>query len=941
MNKTAVITRDDALKLLHRFLLSAFDNEELETLLSSEFGESFVKVLPPTKYTEQEKYVAAVIRALERHGNTIRLLPALSAKRPNRQEEITRFSSVLFSGVRAPARFRKLPLERFQSASLPFVPRFLPVDPHDPKTSYRDAMELIDQRLWMDVKPGDLQRSSRRVVPLLGDVFGVGCSRLACAYADARRDRYVWYVWIDVGVTAQRNPMETSARVRAALAARALDLGWPEDPGTTLYSAGTDQWGKLAESALDHLCALGKGLIILDDLGDPEVVDAVLPQEGDFHVIVTSNAVEPWPDAIHVPDMRHEQRQAIQMVLGLHAHSVEIFNQQWTFAKELVDMVGALPLGLSLIAQLRLVTGWTPKELWEKMNRTQEARGDGGRRILRGPWALASQEEPLRIVAVLRAAIESLGTDFREGLASRRLLRAACRVRAGAGLARELLFEIALSLPGTPQPSKDDLSRGLNALWRRGLLSVESLETIRVHPFIAEVARRWAEAEGVDDVTAIVESLIANIQNRVRRPGWSTQDRTLGDHLEELFDQCRSESDLSRVGEALDLYVVDVESTGDMRYALQLVERYLTLSERHPALLLWSVRLHCKRGHLQHRILKRTLAQESYAPMESFHAARERLKRLRDTGGPLPPERRARLDELESDILHGEGKELLRQGEVKHAEEALLTAVSLLEPHAERFSRELAWVSATLAQALKDRAGDRDEPQHESLLERALEAERRAITLLGDRHEDAMDSVGILQDMAKILLDLADLVPARRAEHLESADLRSMEALELAERTLGSCAHPVHAYAHTTRARVLRERGALDEALKHAQAGAEQLERLESVRSVNYAFSLQTIGTLLLDRRAHGDLSRSRQELARAVRILHDAGNPHEPLARFDLAVSKTSGKVTSKRESQIAQLSTLWRGLEESYGPDHPLLLERRRRFDILKSEVEPLLSS
>jgi tetratricopeptide (TPR) repeat protein len=168
---------------------------------------------------------------------------------------------------------------------------------------------------------------------VLSGLGGIGKTQIAVAYAYLYRDEYQYILW----ATAESNDM---LAIELVYIARALDL--PEKTERDLHS--------VRDAVLRWLYTQRNWLLILDNVDEPDIVDALLPRLGQGHVLVTTQDARAFPEAIKVDGM--EEEEAILFLL----HRAGILSDRREFeaiavaeritAKKIVKEMDGLPLAL-------------------------------------------------------------------------------------------------------------------------------------------------------------------------------------------------------------------------------------------------------------------------------------------------------------------------------------------------------------------------------------------------------------------------------------------------------------------------------------------------------------------------------------------------------------------------------------------------------------------
>lgn len=168
---------------------------------------------------------------------------------------------------------------------------------------------------------------------VLSGLGGIGKTQIAVAYAYLHRDDYQYILW----AAAESHDMLTIELVHIA---RTLDL--PEKADTDLQV--------VRDAVMRWFRANKNWLLILDNVDEPDIVDAFLPRPGQGHVLVTTQDARAFPQAIKVEGLEEEEAESFLLgragMLSDGASLETVAAAERMVAKEIVAEMGGLPLAL-------------------------------------------------------------------------------------------------------------------------------------------------------------------------------------------------------------------------------------------------------------------------------------------------------------------------------------------------------------------------------------------------------------------------------------------------------------------------------------------------------------------------------------------------------------------------------------------------------------------
>lgn len=234
-------------------------------------------------------------------------------------------------------------------------------------TGRRETLERIRAHLATD-----------EALAVLSGLGGIGKTQITVAYAYHHKNDYRYVLWA-IAETADRLALEL------VNIAKTLDL--PEQTAPDLQT--------MRMAVLRWLHTQRNWLLILDNVDDPDIVDAFLPRSGHGHVLVTTQDAEAFPQAIRVEGFTEEEGVPFLLhragMLSPERALEEVAEGERMAAKQIVREMEGLPLALDQAGAFIRETQ-TSIEKYLVLFRAQEGKllAMRGRRTLNHPASLAA-----------------------------------------------------------------------------------------------------------------------------------------------------------------------------------------------------------------------------------------------------------------------------------------------------------------------------------------------------------------------------------------------------------------------------------------------------------------------------------------------------------------------------------------------------------------------
>lgn len=193
-------------------------------------------------------------------------------------------------------------------------------------TGRRETLERIHTQLATDQAP-----------VVLSGLGGIGKTQIAVAYAYLHKDDYQYVLWAVA---------ESQDTLAIELVTVAKTLGLPEQADQDLSA--------VRMAVLRWLHSQRNWLLILDNVDDPDIVDAFFPRFGRGHVLVTTQDAEAFPQAIKIEGITEEEGVSFLLLrsgkLSPERTPETISESERIAAKKIVEEMAGLPLALDQAA---------------------------------------------------------------------------------------------------------------------------------------------------------------------------------------------------------------------------------------------------------------------------------------------------------------------------------------------------------------------------------------------------------------------------------------------------------------------------------------------------------------------------------------------------------------------------------------------------------------
>ncbi|WP_431903126.1 FxSxx-COOH system tetratricopeptide repeat protein [Nonomuraea sp. bgisy101] len=685
--------------------------------------------------------------------------------------------------------------------------------------------------------------ASSRAVALYG-LAGVGKTQAAVEYA-------------------HRNAADYDVTWRASAAEPLALAGAMEDLALRLGVRERADRGELVTALRDRLAGMGRWLIVLDDVEDASLLERLLPDGGEGHVIITSRNPAWGLHAVPLridPFSREESVAFLERRLGLPGRS--------SGAPELADQLGDLPFALEQAAAYSEQTGMTFEEYADLFRRRADkllSRAGERDQTFSTAWQLAFE----RVRAASASATELLYL---------------CACLGGDGLSLRLLRGLAGVLPPALEAAVADevgLQDAIAHLLRHSLVDRDR-GRLRMHKMVSVAAMATLSREGRQEwllrgVHLVEATAPADPENPTNWPHWD-------EVLPGLIHLAGQSDNLDTVPPALPQLLCGAGRYLTTRAAFDraawLFETSLTLLRRAGG----------SDSDLAAVLTEQGKLLEVVGDLEGARTAQEQALTLAE--GAFGPEHPG-----VAYVLKRLGDVLVCQRRLPEARQTLERGHGILAARDDADGRELARIGRDLGFAAW-LAGDLAAAQQ--WLTRSLTASR---SLLDPGHPDVAHA---LSGLGLVLQD------AGRAE----------EAIKLQEQALALLAgvygeeHPEVAHTLDKLGYALRLVGRFDEARMSHERALAILEACYGPVHGEVGMPLTNLGLVYQDIGDH-DMAQAHQERAMSVfSSVFGPDHPHAQLGARRLGVARLlGGRVVEARELLERAVS----GTERALGPGHP----------------------